>query len=217
VPAAAPLIRNLGRCDYSETFERMRAFTDARDANTADELWLLEHEPVFTQGQAGKPEHLLAPGNIPVVQSDRGGQITYHGPGQLVVYFLLDLQRLGYGIRSLVTRIEQSMIDALAGYGISAHADPKAPGVYVDRAGNQPGRAKIGSLGLRVRRGCTYHGLSLNVKMNLEPFSRINPCGYIGQRMTQVADLGGPGTVAAVGSDLVPHVLLRIASQAEPS
>jgi lipoyl(octanoyl) transferase len=213
VPAAAPVIRNLGRCDYSETFERMRAFTDARDVSTPDELWLLEHEPVFTQGQAGKPEHLLAPGNIPVVQSDRGGQITYHGPGQLVVYFLLDLQRLGYGIRSLVTRIEQSMIDTLDGYGISAHADPQAPGVYVDRAGGQPGRAKIGSLGLRVRRGCTYHGLSLNVKMNLEPFSRINPCGYIGQRMTQVADLGGPDRVETVGSELIRHVQLRIASQ----
>ncbi len=213
MPAAAPVIRNLGRCDYSETFERMRAFTDARDVSTPDELWLLEHEPVFTQGQAGKPEHLLAPGNIPVVQSDRGGQITYHGPGQLVVYFLLDLQRLGYGIRSLVTRIEQSMIDTLDGYGISAHADPQAPGVYVDRAGGQPGRAKIGSLGLRVRRGCTYHGLSLNVKMNLEPFSRINPCGYIGQRMTQVADLGGPDDVETVGSELIRHVQLRIASQ----
>ncbi|MDP9142326.1 MAG: lipoyl(octanoyl) transferase LipB [Pseudomonadota bacterium] len=193
----------------------MRTFTDARTADTPDELWLLEHEPVFTQGQAGKAEHLLAPGNIPVVQSDRGGQITYHGPGQLVVYFLLDLQRLGYGIRSLVTRIEQSMIDTLGDYRIAAHADPQAPGVYVDHAGGLPGRAKIGSLGLRVRRGCTYHGLSLNVKMNLEPFSRINPCGYIGQRMTQVADLGGPDTIDTVGSDLVPHVLLRIASHTE--
>ncbi|HEY1077983.1 MAG TPA: lipoyl(octanoyl) transferase LipB [Fontimonas sp.] len=211
---AAPLVRHLGRCNYSDSFAQMRAFTDARTADTPDELWLLEHEPVFTQGQAGKPEHLLNAGNIPVVQSDRGGQITYHGPGQLVVYFLLDLQRLGYGIRSLVTRIEQSMIDTLADYAIAAQADPQAPGVYVDRAGGQPGRAKIGSLGLRVRRGCTYHGLSLNVKMNLEPFSRINPCGYIGQRMTQVADLGGPDTVAQVGSDLIPHVLLRIASQA---
>lgn len=209
---AAPIVRTLGRCDYRDTFARMRAFTDARDASTPDELWLLEHDPVFTQGQAGKPEHLLAPGGIPVVQSDRGGQITYHGPGQLVVYFLLDLPRLGYGIRSLVTRIEQSMIDTLTGYGIVAHADPQAPGVYVERAGNLPGRAKIGSLGLRVRRGCTYHGLSLNVKMNLEPFSRINPCGYVGQRMTQVADLGGPDSLAAVGDDLVPNILLRIGS-----
>lgn len=208
--SAEPVVRRLGLRDYAETFAAMRAFTDARDAHTADEIWLLEHQPVFTQGQAGKAEHLLAPGSIPVVQSDRGGQITYHGPGQLVVYFLVDLHRRGYGIRSLVTHIEQSMVDVLAGYGIAAAADPAAPGVYVDDAGGLPGRAKIGSLGLRVRRGRTYHGLSLNVAMDLEPFSRINPCGYQGQRMTQVRDLGGPDSVATVGNDLLAPLIHRL-------
>lgn len=200
-------VRWLGRCDYAETFARMRELTDTRTAATPDQIWLLEHPPVFTQGQAGKAEHVLAPGAIPVVQSDRGGQVTYHGPGQLVAYFLLDLQRLGYGIRSLVTRIEQSMVDVLATYGIVAYADRAAPGVYVDGAGGLPGRAKIGSLGLRVRRSCTYHGLSLNVAMDLEPFSRINPCGYSGLRMTQIADLGGPRRVEEVAWDIAPHLL----------
>ncbi len=200
----------LGLRDYQETFTAMRAFTDARTPETADQLWFLEHPPVFTQGQAGKPEHLLLPGGIPVVQSDRGGQVTYHGPGQLVVYFLVDLQRAGYGIRSLVMRIEQAMVDLLASYGISAYADREAPGVYVDNAENLPGRAKIGSLGLRVRRGCTYHGLSLNVAMDLEPFSRINPCGYSGLRMTQVASLGGPDSVTDVGRALQPFLLRQL-------
>lgn len=185
----SPILRELGRCDYAEIFSAQRAFTDARDGDTADELWFLEHPPVFTQGQAGKPEHLLMPGDIPVVQSDRGGQVTYHGPGQLVVYFLVDLQRRGYGIRTLVTRIEQAMVETLASLDIQAHADPEAPGVYVDGAEGRPGRAKIGSLGLRVRRACSYHGLSLNVDMDLEPFTRINPCGYQGLRMTQIAAL----------------------------
>jgi lipoyl(octanoyl) transferase len=207
---AEPVVRRLGLRDYAETFAAMRAFTDARDPQTPDELWLLEHPPVFTQGQAGKAEHLLAPGAIAVVQSDRGGQITYHGPGQLVVYFLIDLPRRGYGIRSLVTHIEQSMVDVLAGYDIAAHADPAAPGVYVEGAGGLPGRAKIGSLGLRVRRGRTYHGLSLNVAMDLEPFSRINPCGYQGQRMTQIRDLGGPDQVDVVGNALLGHLLCRL-------
>lgn len=207
VAAAPPLVRHLGVIAYEDAFERMRGFTDARTAITRDEIWLLEHPPVFTQGQAGRAEHVLAPGAIPVVQSDRGGQITYHGPGQLVAYFLLDLQRLGYGIRSLVTRIEQSMVDVLTGYGIVAYADRAAPGVYVDDAGGLHGRAKIGSLGLRVRRNCTYHGLSLNVAMDLEPFSRINPCGYSGLRMTQIADLGGPRRVDEVARDIVPHLL----------
>ncbi len=205
-----PLISALGRLDYLDALERMRALTDARDAASRDEIWLLEHPPVFTQGQAGKPEHVVAPAAIPVVQSDRGGQVTYHGPGQLVVYFLLDLQRLGYGIRSLVTRIEQSAIDVLGDYGIAAYADRDAPGVYVDLAGDSGGRAKIGSLGLRVRRGCSYHGLSLNVAMDLEPFSRINPCGYRGLRMTQIADLGGPADVDTVARDLTPHLLERL-------
>jgi lipoyl(octanoyl) transferase len=204
------VVRHLGLRDYEPTFAQMRAFTDARTADTANELWLLQHPPVFTQGQAGKPEHLLMPGDIPVVQSDRGGQVTYHGPGQLVVYFLVDLNRAGYGIRSLVTRIEQAMIDVLTGYGIHAHADRDAPGVYVEHAGGAAGRAKIGSLGLRVRRGCSYHGLSLNVAMDLEPFSRINPCGYQGLRMTQVAELGGPAEVDAVAADLLPLLLRHL-------
>jgi lipoyl(octanoyl) transferase len=203
-----PQLRDLGLSDYADVFERQKAFTDARTAETPDELWFLEHPRVFTQGQAGKAEHLLMPGDIPLIQSDRGGQVTYHGPGQLVVYFLVDLQRRGYGIRSLVTRIEQSLVELLAGYGIAAYADPAAPGVYVDDAGGRPGRAKIGSLGLRVRRGCSYHGLSLNVAMDLEPFSRINPCGYQGLRMTQVSELGGPATVESVAADLRP-ILLR--------
>lgn len=216
-PADVPvLVRSYGLVAYEDSFSRMRAFTDARTAATPDEIWLLEHPPVFTQGQAGKAEHVLAPGTIPVMQSDRGGQVTYHGPGQLVAYFMLDLQRLGYGIRSLVTRIEQSMVDVLGDYGIAAYADRAAPGVYVDDAGGLPGRAKIGSLGLRVRRSCSYHGLSLNVAMDLEPFSRINPCGYSGLRMTQIADLGGPNTVSAVADDLRRHLLRNLGYSASP-
>lgn len=183
----APVVRPLGRRDYAETLALMRQFTDTRTAETADELWLLEHAPVFTQGQAGRPEHLLLPGDIPVVQSDRGGQVTYHGPGQLIVYVLADLHRLGYGIRTLVTRLERSMIGLAARHGIRAYADPDAPGVYVDATDGT--RMKLGSLGLRVRRGCTYHGLSLNVAMDLEPFARINPCGYQGLRVTQLSEL----------------------------
>ena len=198
-----PFIRRLGVQPYEPVFRQMREFTLARTPQTPDELWFLEHPPVFTQGQAGKAEHLLAPGDIPVVQSDRGGQVTYHGPGQLVVYFLLDLQRRGYGIRSLVTRLEQAMVDCLAGYGIAAAARPDAPGVYVD------GR-KVASLGLRVRKGCTYHGLALNVAMDLAPFERINPCGYQGLRMTQLSELGGPADVAQVGRDLEPALLRRL-------
>lgn len=197
------MIRQLGLRDYAEVFAEQRAFTDARSAETPDELWFLEHPAVFTQGQAGKAEHLLLPGTIPVVQSDRGGQITYHGPGQIVVYLLLDLKRLGYSIRSLVTRIEQALVATLAGYGIEARADPQAPGVYVDGA-------KIASLGLRVRRGCTYHGLALNVAMDLEPFSRINPCGYQGLRMTQVSALGGPTRLETVGHDLERRLLEQL-------
>ena len=184
---------------YAPVYRRMREFTLARGADTPDELWFCEHEPVFTQGQAGKPEHVLAPGGIPVVQSDRGGQVTYHGPGQLMGYVLVDLQRLGYGIRSLVTRLEQATVDLLAGYGISAASRRDAPGVYVD------GR-KICSLGLRVRKGCTYHGLALNVAMDLEPFARINPCGFKGLAMTQVSELGGPRDLQAVTRDLEPHL-----------
>lgn len=196
-------IKRLGVQPYEATYRQMREFTLAREPATPDELWFLQHPPVFTQGQAGKPEHLLAPGDIPVVQSDRGGQITYHGPGQLMVYFLLDLHRLGYGIRSLVTRLEQAMINCLAGYGITAVSRRDAPGVYVDGK-------KIGSLGLRVRKGCTYHGLALNVAMDLEPFARINPCGYRGLEVTQVSERGGPADVDRVGRDLEPELLRQL-------
>lgn len=183
--AAPLLLRRLGRRDYAPVWQAMRAFTDARDADTSSELWLVEHPPVFTQGQAGKPEHLLAPGDIPVVQTDRGGQVTYHGPGQAVLYVLLDLKRTGLGIRALVTRMEQAVVALLAAHGVSASARPDAPGVYVDGA-------KVASLGLRVRHGRSYHGLALNVAMDLSPFDRINPCGHQGLSVTQLADLGVP-------------------------
>jgi lipoyl(octanoyl) transferase len=181
--SAPLLLRRLGLRDYEPVRQAMRAFTDARDADTPSELWLVEHPPVFTQGQAGKPEHLLAPGAIPVVQSDRGGQVTYHGPGQAVLYLLLDLRRVGLGVRALVTHMEQAVIALLAEHGITALARPDAPGVYVNDA-------KIASLGLRVRHGRSYHGLALNVAMDLSPFARINPCGYQGLAVTQLADLG---------------------------
>jgi lipoyl(octanoyl) transferase len=174
----------------------MQAFTDARGAATADELWLVEHDPVFTQGQAGKAEHVLAAGDIPVVQVDRGGQVTYHGPGQLVVYPLFDLRRLHIGVRELVQRIEQAAIDSLAVWGIAGERKEGAPGVYV--AG-----AKIMALGLRVRRGCSFHGLALNVAMDPAPWARINPCGYAGLAVTTVLDCGGPGRL-----DVVAAVLL---------
>lgn len=215
IDPTALLVRRLGTVPYAEALRRMREFTDARDAGTPDELWLLEHPPVFTQGQTGKAEHVLAAGDIPVVQADRGGQVTYHGPGQLVVYVLVDLQRRGFGVRSLVTRIEQAMIGTLRHYGIRAYADPAAPGVYVDDAAGT--RMKIGSLGLRVRRGCSYHGLSLNVAMDLEPFSRINPCGYQGLRMTQVSALGGPATVADVGDELVRQLRQQLEADHRPT
>lgn len=176
-------IRLLGQVDYISTWRAMQGFTARRTADTPDELWLLEHPPVYTQGQAGRAEHLIAATDIPVVPIDRGGQITYHGPGQAVVYVLVDLRRRGYGIRELVTRMEQAVIDLLAEQGVAAARLGGAPGVYV--AG-----AKIAALGLRVRHGCTYHGLSLNVDMDLDPFAAINPCGYAGMRVTQCRDLG---------------------------
>ncbi|HXH02321.1 MAG TPA: lipoyl(octanoyl) transferase LipB [Candidatus Competibacteraceae bacterium] len=176
-------VRRLGRRDYLPVWQAMRAYTETRGPESADEIWLVEHEPVFTQGLAGKPEHVLAPGDIPVVQVDRGGQVTYHGPGQAVIYCLLDLKRTGLGVRQLVTLLEQSVVALLGSHGITGYARPDAPGVYVDGA-------KIASLGLRVRRGCSYHGLSLNVAMDLAPFNRINPCGYAGLAMTQLRDLG---------------------------
>ncbi len=189
--------RRLGRRAYAPVFDAMRAFTETRDADTLDELWLVEHPPVFTQGLAGKAKHLLAPGDIPVIQVDRGGQVTYHGPGQVVVYCLLDVRRLGLSVRGLVTALEQAVIDLLAAYGIIAQARPDAPGVYVNGA-------KVASLGLRIRQGRSYHGLSLNVDMDLEPFTRINPCGYPGLQVTQLRDLGVLLTPDAVAEELLP-------------
>lgn len=175
------VVRQLGCMAYEPTWHAMQRFTQNRDADTADEIWLLEHPRVFTQGQAGKVEHILAAGDIPVVQVDRGGQVTYHGPGQLVVYTLVDVRRAGQGVRDLVTAIENSLIDLLGQYDVLAQAKPDAPGVYV-------GDKKIASLGLRIRRGCSFHGLALNVDMDLQPFQRINPCGYAGLQMTQLRD-----------------------------
>lgn len=177
-------IIDLGLQDYLPTLDKMRQFTDQRDSHSIDQLWLVEHPAVFTQGQAGKPEHVLNAGDIPIVQADRGGQVTYHGPGQLVVYPLFDLRRHKLGVRELVTAIENSIIKALATCSIEAYAKPDAPGVYVNSK-------KIASLGLRIRKGCSFHGLALNVNMDLEPFSRINPCGYAGLNMTQTSQEGG--------------------------
>ncbi len=198
------LLRELGVQPYAPCWAAMQAFTDRRNSDTSDELWLAEHPPVFTLGQAAKPEHLLNPGNIEVVQVDRGGQVTYHGPGQLMAYTLFDLRRLGLGARAMVSLLEQSLVALLAGYGISAYAKCDAPGVYVDDA-------KIASLGLRIRRGCAFHGLALNVAMDLEPFLRINPCGYAGLRMTQLSDLGGPSDLSQVGRDLTEILASRLA------
>ncbi len=185
------LVKDLGRTQYCEVFDQMRAFTNERNQTTPDEIWLTEHEPVFTQGQAGKAEHLLAPGTIPVVQTDRGGQVTYHGPGQIVAYLLFDIRRLGINVRGLVSGIEDSIISLLSHYKVTGQARADAPGVYV-------GGAKVAALGLRVRRGCSYHGLSLNVQMDLAPFAMINPCGLTDVTVTQLADLGGPSSTSQV-------------------
>ncbi len=190
------IVRQLGRVEYEPTWRAMQAFTAARAPDTSDELWVLEHPPVFTQGQAGKPEHLIAATDIPVVLIDRGGQITYHGPGQVVIYVLVDLRRRGYGIRELVTRMEQAVIDLLSAHGVNAARQPGAPGVYVDGA-------KIAALGLRVKHGCTYHGLALNVDMDLSPFAVINPCGYAGMAVTQCRDRGVRESSPALGQALV--------------
>jgi lipoyl(octanoyl) transferase len=188
----------------------MQQFTDTRDAQTQDELWLLEHEPVYTLGMNADPAHLLAPGQIPVVRIDRGGQVTYHGPGQLVVYPLLDLRRRQLGVRDLVTALECAVIDYAAQFQIRAACRARAPGVYVqDR--------KLASVGLRIRRGGSYHGLALNVNMDLEPFGRINPCGYAGLEMTQLAALGGPADPERVGRDLAPLLLARLGALTAPS
>mgnify|MGYP000669287083 CR=1 FL=1 len=199
-----PRIRELGLADYAGVYAQMQAFNATRTPATGDEIWLVEHSPVFTQGQAGKAEHLLDPGEIPVIATDRGGQVTYHGPGQIVVYPLLDLKRLGIGPKSLVHGIEQVTIDWLAAQGIAAARRERAPGVYV-------GGRKIASLGIRIRRGCCYHGLSLNVAMDLAPFARINPCGYAGLAMTQLRDLGVERQPLAVGRELAAALGTRFA------
>lgn len=200
VHASMPaLLRDLGRQPYEPVWRAMQRFTDTRGATTSDELWLVEHDPVFTLGQAGKDEHVLFPGAIPVLHVDRGGQVTYHGPGQVVLYPLLDLKRLKVGVKEYVCRIEQAMIDTLADWNIHAQRREGAPGVYVNGA-------KIGALGIRVRRGCTFHGLAFNIAMDLEPFRRINPCGYQGLEVTSMLDLGGPSSLDAVKPALVGHV-----------
>jgi lipoyl(octanoyl) transferase len=205
------LIRRLpGRSPYEPVWRAMQAFTDARTAQTPDELWVVEHEPVFTLGQAGKWEHVLNPGAIPVVPVDRGGQVTYHGPGQIVAYPLIDLRRAGIGVREYVQRIEQAVIDTLAEWNIVAGRRDGAPGVYVNGA-------KIAALGIRVRRGCTFHGLAFNVDMDLEPFHRINPCGFQGLQVTQVLDLGGPSRLVDVETVLVAELARQFGLEAVPA
>jgi lipoyl(octanoyl) transferase len=186
--------------DYSQVWQAMKNFTDNRDHNIADELWLVEHPAVFTQGQAGKAVHLLVPGDIEVVKVDRGGQVTYHGPGQQIIYVMINLRRKKIGVRQLVTLLENSIISALADYNISAYAKVDAPGVYIDEK-------KVASLGLRVRKGCSFHGLAMNVNMDLSPFLRINPCGYPGLEMVQTADLQGPKDTASASTALVKHLI----------
>ncbi len=193
------VVRQLGRYSYVPVWQAMQHFTDHRNEQTRDEIWIVEHDKVFTQGQAGKEEHLLMPGDIPVVKVDRGGQVTYHGPGQMVVYVLLDLKRRKIGIRELVTHIENAIIATLKHYDIEAAAKADAPGVYVDGK-------KIASLGLRVRKGCTFHGLALNVDMDLSPFSRINPCGYAGLEMIQCRDFATPEQLAPIEQQLISHL-----------
>ena len=199
-PVALPVLRWLGRVDYEPTWRAMQRRTEQATAGTADEIWFLEHPAVFTMGMNAKAAHLLAPGDIPVVDIDRGGQVTYHGPGQLVVYPLLDIARLGLGVRALVAGLERAIVATVALWGIEAHGRRDAPGVYVEEC-------KLASVGLRIRRGRSYHGLALNVAMDLEPFARINPCGYAGLRMTQLSELGGPASVRAVAEALAPQLL----------
>ena len=212
-PARAPLparVFDLGRQPYEPVWRAMQRFTDARGEDTVDELWLVEHEPVFTLGQAGKPEHVLAPGDIPVLNVDRGGQVTYHGPGQIVLYPLLDLRRIGIGVREYVCRIEQAIIDTLDEWNIGAERREGAPGVYV--AG-----AKVAALGIRVRRGCTFHGLAFNIAPESTPaFQRINPCGYQGLQVTSLQDLGGPSGMEAVKPVLLDHVARQFGLALQP-
>ena len=201
------IVKRLGLVEYAPALEAMRVFTAERGADTPDEIWLLQHPPVYTLGQAGKPEHLLADNGIPLVKIDRGGQITYHGPGQVVIYLLLDLNRRGLKVRELVSRMEQAIIDLLAEHGVDASRLDGAPGVYVPRDGNGDYPAKIAALGLRIRRGCSYHGLSLNVDMELAPFSAINPCGYAGMPVTQLRDLGVRISPTQAADALTRHLI----------
>ena len=198
-----PIVKRLGRVDYEPAFQAMQAFTAARTPETADELWIVEHPPVYTLGQAGKPEHILRDVGIPLVRIDRGGQVTYHGPGQVVIYLLLDLARLKIKVRELVSAIEQAVIDLLAELGVKAERRDGAPGVYV-------GEAKVAALGLRIRNGCSYHGVALNVDMDLSPFAAINPCGYAGLKVTQTRDLGIPLTAHEAGEQLSQHLLQQL-------
>lgn len=196
-------IFHLGTQPYEPVWQNLKNFTKNRVANTNDQIWLLEHEPVFTQGQAGKPEHILNSGQIPVIQSDRGGQVTYHGPGQLIVYVLVDILRKKINLRQFISNLEDSVIELLAIYNIPSESQAKAPGVYVNNA-------KICSVGLRVHKGRTYHGLSLNVNMDLEPFKQINPCGYPQLAMTQISDLGGPSDINTVSTQLLNFLIKKI-------
>ncbi|RFA31278.1 octanoyltransferase [Alkalilimnicola ehrlichii] len=209
--AVHPLtIRQLGLRDYEPVWRDMQDFTDRRTPDTADEIWFVEHPSVYTLGLAGKREHLLAPGEIPVVACDRGGQVTYHGPGQLIAYVLINLKRRDFGVRRLVSLLEQSVVDLLAEFDIAAAAKPEAPGVYVDEK-------KIASLGLRVRRGCSYHGLSLNVDMDVEPFQRINPCGYPGLEVTQLKNLGVDIGMGELSKRLLVHLNAQLAGNSNRS
>ena len=201
-----PVVKRLGRVDYEPTFQAMQDFTAGRTAETPDELWIVEHPPDYTLGQAGKTEHILEDVGIPIVKIDRGGQVTYHGPGQVVIYLLLDLARLKIKVRELVTAIEQAVIDFLAAQGVAAERRAGAPGVYV-------GEAKIAALGLKIKNGCSYHGLSLNVDMDLYPFTAINPCGYAGLKVTQTRDLGVPLTAHEAGEQLSQHLLQQLETQ----
>lgn len=198
-----PLVKNLGLVEYQSTWDAMKQFTAARNAETRDEIWLLQHPPVYTQGQAGKPEHLLNPNGIPVVKIDRGGQITYHGPGQIVMYLLLDLRRWQLNVRQLVRLMERAVIDLLAAHGVEAHGREDAPGVYVNDA-------KIAALGLKIKNGCCYHGLSFNVDMDLAPFDSINPCGYAGLRVTQARDFGIATPLPELEQQLADNLLVLL-------
>jgi lipoyl(octanoyl) transferase len=200
---ASVTIRWLGRQDYLPCWQAMQRYTQSRQENQADEIWLLEHHSVYTQGQNGKPEHILAPGNIPIIKTDRGGQVAYHGPGQLMVYTLIDIKRKKLNVREFVCRLEQSVIDLLATHHVEAYAKREAPGIYI-------GEKKICSLGLRIRKGCTYHGLALNVAMDLEPYQRINPCGFSDLKMTQLSEVSSLHDPQSVGHELINYLIKNL-------